>query len=334
VIGVAAFLWIVPGLLALTWFVREAWLELAPGRVSILSYHRLISRAEVRAGRVRDDEPMWACYDDVFAAQLDALAAGGFTTIDLDDWLEIRSGRRAAPARPVVLTFDDGYRSNYELAYPLLRARGLKAVIFVALEPDAHTRRQVAGIDGFLDASQLGEMAGHGISIQSHSLTHRILTELDDDAIRRELGESRRRLEAIVARPVRHFCVPRAGGDERVRRLVREAGYASSCGGRRGTATRRSDPFDLPRIAIERDMGVDAFQRALEPLGALSLRIAGEVKVLPARLLGARRARALRDRLYTRHFASWFGTPRLARTLLSCGALYAAAAIALLWTAC
>jgi peptidoglycan/xylan/chitin deacetylase (PgdA/CDA1 family) len=333
VIGVALALGLAALAAPIAWLLRAAWLERGPDRIPILAYHRLLSRAGAREARVRDDEPMWVCYDDTFAAQMAELARAGFTPIDLDDYVAIRSGALPRPERPIAITFDDGYASNHALAFPVLRAHGFTATIFVALEPDAHTRRQVEGIDGFLDEAQLRELAAGGISIQSHSVTHRPLSELDDAEIRFELTESRRRLEAITGRPVRHFCVPRAGGDERVRRLVREAGYLTSCGSGRGTSTRRSDPFALPRLGVERDLDLAGFRRMLRPAGSTLLRAAGELKVVPARLLGPRRARSLRDRLYTVRRAPWFSADRIARVLVASAALGAGVLAGLLWAA-
>jgi peptidoglycan/xylan/chitin deacetylase (PgdA/CDA1 family) len=318
---------VLPLVAALGWVLAVLAREWGPHRVPILCYHRLLSRADARAGLVRDDERMWVVYDDAFAAQMAELARAGFTPIDLDDYVAIRAGRFPRPPKPVAITFDDGYASNYTLAFPVLRRHGFKATVFVALEPDEHTREQVAGVDEFLDAAQIRELAAHGISIQSHSLTHPVLADLDDAAVRHELAESRALLEAITNRPVRHFCVPRGGGSARVRRWIRDAGYESACGFGRGTATDRSDLLELPRIGIERDMDLGSFLRVLAFPSSAHYRIAATIKTLPARIFGAQRARRLRDRLYTPRLAPWFTTHVLARVLLVLGALWVAASV-------
>jgi peptidoglycan/xylan/chitin deacetylase (PgdA/CDA1 family) len=312
VLPVAGGVWIV-------WMIRQ---EYRRDRVPILLYHRLIAKADADAGRVRDDEMIWVTYDTVFAEQMQYLADAGYETLGLDDYLAIRSGARPRPAKPIILTFDDGYESNYHYAFPALRKCGHKAVIFVALEPDDHTRQQVAGIDAFLTPEQMREMAAHGVSFQSHTLTHCILSELPAEKVRQELDEPRRRIAAITGHTVDHLAIPRAGGNRRVRQLAREAGYRTICGNGKGTASFQSNLVDLPRIVIERDMSVADFARALTPRAALMLRIVGNLKRIPERLGGASFARRVRNLLYRGPIEPLFETRNLKRVVLIVAVLY------------
>lgn len=327
--GIVLFV-VLPGalLLILLWLV---WLEHRRDRIPILLYHRLVAKAAVDAGEVPDDEMIWVSYDTTFAEQMNHLQRSDYTTLNMDDYLRIRSGEQPMPPKPVVITFDDGYLSNYTLAYPALRANGQKATIFVAPEPDEHTRNIVAGVDGFLNDEQMREMSDNGVSIQSHTLTHCILTELDDDAIRYELTESRTRLQSVTGKAVEHIAIPRAGEDRRVRRLVSEAGYKTSCGNRKGTSTGLSDLLGLPRIVIERDMGVGSFARALTPRGALMLRIVGGLKRLPVRLFGSSTAARIRRVLYHSPLGPLFETRRLKVILAAVALLYFATSAWFVW---
>ena len=307
---------------ALAWLAAAFYLEHRRDRIPILLYHRLVRKADVDAGRVADDERIWVSYDTRFAEQMDHLRDAGYTTLDFDDYVAVRSGTAAFPRRPVMVTFDDGYASNHALAFPTLRRNGQKATIFVALEPDEHTRRQVEGVDGFLDAAQLRELSDHGVSIQSHSLTHPILTELPPEGVRFELEESRRRLEAITGRPVRHLAIPRAGYSRAIRLQARELGYATVCCNNKGSATGLSDPLALPRIVIDRDMGREEFARCLQPIPATVLRIVGGLKRIPERVGGARFARRVRDVLYRGPLHALFTTRNLKRAVALLAALY------------
>lgn len=282
----------------LAWLAVAFYLEHRSDRIPILLYHRLVRKSDADAGRVADDEPVWASYDTQFAAQMDRLRREGWTTLDFDDYVSIRAGEAERPARPVLVTFDDGYLSNYTLAFPVLRRNCQKATIFVALEPDAETRTLVEGIDGFLTADQIREMSENGISIQSHSLTHPILTELPPDAVAFELAESKRRLEAITGRPVRHLAVPRAGYSRAIRDEARRQGYETVCCNNKGTSTGLSDPLALPRIVIDREMGPDEVLAALTPRAGFVLRIVGNVKRIPERVGGVRFAQWVRGILY------------------------------------
>ena len=312
-IGAVGILLLALSASVLGWLAVAFYLEHRSDRIPILLYHRLVRKADVEAGLVADEEPVWASYDSVFAAQMDRLHSEGWTTLDFDDYLRIRSGEAQLPPRPVLVTFDDGYLSNYTLAYPVLRRNGQKATIFVALEPDAETRDLVAGLDGFLTPDQMKEMSENGISIQSHSLTHPILTELPAHAVDFELAESRRRLEAITGRPVRHLAIPRAGYSRRIRSQARAQGYTTVCCNNKGTSTGLSDPLALPRIVIDRDMGPDEVLRALEPRSGFLLRIVGNVKRIPERLGGVRFAQRVRALLYHGPLRQLFTTQNLKR---------------------
>lgn len=311
------------------WFV---YLEHRRDRIPILLYHRLIAMADVEAGRVPDTEMIWVSYDTRFAEQMDYLKCNGYTTIDLDDYLEIRSGRMPLPDKPVLITFDDGYLSNYKLAYPVLKRNGQKAVIFVPPEPDEYTHNIVKGVDGFLNPEQMRELVANGVAIESHTLTHCVLNELDNASAMYELTESKRRLEEITGRPVGHIAIPRAGYSRRIRRLVKEAGYLTACCNNKGSATGLSDLLALPRIVIERDMSVEDFARALSPRGALTLRIVGNIKRIPEFLGGSGFARRVRRVLYGSPLRPVFETRNLRRTLFIGTVLYVLFGAIFVWS--
>ena len=307
--------------------VRCTYLELRRDRIPILLYHRLISHQAAREGRIPDNEPIYASYDDVFAAQSQYLHEAGYTTLNFDDFLAIRAGRMPLPQRSVMLTLDDGYESNYLFAFPALKRHSQKATIFVAPEPDQYTRRIVEGIDGFLTPQQMRELDANGVSIESHTLTHCILSDLPDDQARFELDESRRRLSEILARPVRHIAIPRAGYSRRIERLVRETGYQTACCNNKGSSTGLSNPLALPRIVIERDMSLADFQRLLRPRAALMLRLIGNFKRVPERLFGPHGADAIRKWLLRSPLGPLLVTRRLKRALAVVAILYLAAGV-------
>ncbi len=135
----------------------------------------------VASGRLDGDVPVVMYHDvepDVFARELDYLAANGYEPIDLDalcDWLD---GAGTLPERPIVLTFDDGHASVYRHAYPLLRARQMRATVFLCPwwipdgpEDHCRARRHPLGCGATWD--QLLEMHGSGVlDVQAHSYSH------------------------------------------------------------------------------------------------------------------------------------------------------------------
>lgn len=303
--------------------LRCIFLEYRRDRIPILLYHRLISKEAADKGEINNDEMIFVSYDTVFAEQMEYLHKAGYTTINLDDYLAIRTGGKPLPDKPVLITFDDGYLSNYTMAYPALKKYNQKAVIFVSPEPDEHTRQQVDGIDGFLTDQQMCEMSENNISIQSHTLTHCILAELDDEAINYELEESRRRLAEVTSLPVDHIAIPRAGYNRRVKRLIKRTSYKTVCCNNKGSSNGFSNPLALPRLVIERDMSIEDFSNYLTPRFSLVLRLIGNIKRLPERLGGMPFARRLRYALYVGPLKKLFITKNLKIACVIVALLYA-----------
>lgn len=107
---------------------------------------------------------------------------------------------------------------------------------------------------GAITWEQAREMDRQGLAIESHTLTHPILTNLGDQRLRRELRESREQLETRLRRRVEHFCYPNGDFDERVRRAVAEAGYASAVTCLEGMNVCGEDPLVLRRIHTADDL--------------------------------------------------------------------------------
>jgi peptidoglycan/xylan/chitin deacetylase (PgdA/CDA1 family) len=100
---------------------------------------------------------------------------------------------------------------------------------------------------------QLREMAAAGIEIGSHTVTHPILTRVPADRLRRELEESRGRLEDMLGRPVTSFCYPNGAYDRIVRDAVERAGYRLAVTSDYGLNDPTSDPLALRRIHNEEE---------------------------------------------------------------------------------
>ena len=107
-----------------------------------------------------------------FEAQIRALSEAGYTGVSFDELQAYVLRGEPLPEKPVVITFDDGYRSNYTLAYPILQKYGMKATIFavgVSFGTD-HYKDTDYAITPHFGAAEAAEMTASGlISIQSHT---------------------------------------------------------------------------------------------------------------------------------------------------------------------
>jgi peptidoglycan/xylan/chitin deacetylase (PgdA/CDA1 family) len=137
----------------------------------------------------------------------------------------------------VVITFDDGVRSDYEVAYPIFSEYGIRGHFFV--------NTSTVGSKGYVTWAELREMQRGGMSIQSHAHDHVYLARMGTDAIRAQLARSRALLEDRLGEAVQFLAAPYGDYDQRVVALAKETGYKALC-------TSRSLPARVTRGLIDR----------------------------------------------------------------------------------
>lgn len=231
-------------------------------RIPILFYHKINSpspHARIKGLYVSPRSFYW---------QMKYLQWRGYIPISLDDLLFWLEGGRALPPRPIVLTFDDGYKDNYTNAFPILKEFGFSATVFIVTRdvgkfpdwPESEEKLK----EPLLSWNEIKEMSDYGISFQSHTHTHSILTRLSDEDIRYELMESKKVIEDALKKPVNFLCYPKGFFSERVKNLVKEAGYLGALTTKRGVITGDDDLFALKRIGIKHRHRLWKFIRYVE----------------------------------------------------------------------
>jgi peptidoglycan/xylan/chitin deacetylase (PgdA/CDA1 family) len=200
-----------------------------------------------------------------FEQQVAAILHWGYTPITLEEWLEIRAGRQLPPKRPIALTFDDGYRSIYENAWPLLRRHGLAAAVFLVADCVGETNRwdTHASQEPLLDITQIAEMKAGGISFGSHTCTHRPLIDLPREEALSELTRSRTSLETMLGQAITTLAYPYNKQNRSVRALARQAGYRAAVFGRGRLNARWTNPQALMRIAVHSETTVESLGHRL-----------------------------------------------------------------------
>jgi peptidoglycan/xylan/chitin deacetylase (PgdA/CDA1 family) len=198
-----------------------------------------------------------------FDEQLTALSRWGYTPITLEDWVEFRAGARKPPRRPIALTFDDGYQSTHDIAWPLLRRHGATATVFLVTDFIGKTNLWDAGErqEPLLSATQIAALLAGGIHFGSHTCTHRSLTHIPEAEALIELTRSRTALEALLERPVVALAYPYNNNNYRVRGLARQAGYKAAVLGRGRLNARWTSPWALRRIPVDSQTTVEALGR-------------------------------------------------------------------------
>jgi peptidoglycan/xylan/chitin deacetylase (PgdA/CDA1 family) len=227
----------------------------ARAEARVLYYHRI------------DDELHRSCVaPEAFRAQMTLLRDRGYRVVPLADLGRgLAAGERFAPGT-VAITFDDGFGDNYERAFPVLRALGLPATVFVTTGAVGRGLRVLRDRPGELPAltwAQIREMQAGGVAIGSHTVSHPHLTRLPADALTRELAESRTAIAAETGVGTDLFCYPHGDENAAVRAAVRAAGYRIAVSTRPGAVTADSDPLALARTFVARDDTLADFERKL-----------------------------------------------------------------------
>ena len=208
--------------------------------VPILMYH-------VIAANHGQPYPQLYVSPSLFAAQMAYLAHHGFHVVTLQEVYDYWHGA-PLPRKPVVVSFDDGFRNQYTKAMPILSAYGWSGTLNLAV---SHLS---AGTYG-LGPNEVRTLIDRGWEIDSHTMSHARLPGLPASALAREVGGSRAYLRRHFGVPVRFFCYPGGAFDTTVIGAVRRAGYAMATSTIEGFA-RFADAFTLRRVRITSSDGV------------------------------------------------------------------------------
>lgn len=121
------------------------------------------------------------------------------------------------PKNPVVITFDDGWETQYTRALPILKKYGFAATFYIITGD--------IGEKNFLNWEQVRNLAGAGMEIGGHTKSHPFLTDVDDDKLTEEVGEGKEIIEKNIGQAINTFAYPYGRYDDRVVSAVSSAGY-------------------------------------------------------------------------------------------------------------
>ena len=185
-----------------------------------------------------------------FEYHLRFLKNKGYKTVTFEEALQIK--KKCTPGKYVIITFDDGYEDNYTLAFPLLKKYGFTAIVFLVagLEYNLWDEQSDEPKLKMLSRQQILEMSEYGIEFGSHTLTHADLSKEPEEKIKVELAESKKILEAKLAKEITSFAFPYGNCNETVKRLAKETGYKFVYATDRAPLGLHEDLFQIRRIGI------------------------------------------------------------------------------------
>jgi peptidoglycan/xylan/chitin deacetylase (PgdA/CDA1 family) len=193
-----------------------------------------------------------------FEAQLEYLSGAGYNTITLTDLHRHLNEGRPLPEKPIILTFDDGYRDAYTVVFPLLQRYNFVGTFFVLATP-AHFEAP-----SYLTWAMMEEMAQAGMEIQGHGRDHIDLRGRSYDFLVYQLLGVKEAVENHTGQPVVFFCYPSGQYDANVLSVLESAGYWGGVTAEHGRVHSLDDIYTLDRIRIRGANSLETFIEKVE----------------------------------------------------------------------
>lgn len=216
--------------------------------VPILTYHYV---------GINPDPSDIARYDlavtpDNLDKQFGHLASKGYTPVTLNELHAAIKGQGTLPAKPVILTFDDGYIDFYTDAFPIIKKHNFRVTSFLPT--------------GLLDNSyylrwnQIKEIDQSGlVSFEAHSINHPNMTTLTYEEAKNQALTSKAAIENQLSKKVNFFCYPYGSSNATSWQAVKDAGYLGAVGTWYGTQESEGVMFNMPRVKISGHLPLEKF---------------------------------------------------------------------------
>ncbi len=207
--------------------------------VPVLVYHRFS----------RDKSDKLIITEEAFRAQMEFLKANGYTVITLDRFFDFLDFKKQIPGKSVVLTFNDGWRSLYEIAFPVLKAYGYPATLFVYTD-------FISGAKS-MSWEQIKELSENGFDIQNLGRSHRSLVKMKKgesfqtyfNALEKEISSAEAAIEQHVGASCDYFAYPYGKSNNLASALLEKRGYRGAF-----TVTRGANPFFIDNFQVKRSV--------------------------------------------------------------------------------
>lgn len=255
IIFIIIFIIALTSFLTINTIVSNATQEINETIVPILTYHKFCK------GDSHDD---YTINIKLFEKQMSCLVNNGYRVISIAELLQCIENN-FFPEKPVVITIDDGFKSVYNLAHPVLKKYELPATIFLYTDFIANNPNQ-------LSWQEIKEMIDNNIEIGSHTLSHCNLLNMKQSEthmdylkrIEREISLSKLILEKHTGVPVQSFAYPYGVYNQQIKMLAKQAGYKALLNVNGMNNSIPFDTYSLNRQIIPADITLEQFKRLLQ----------------------------------------------------------------------
>jgi len=191
---------------------------------------------------------------DEFERQMRYLYFKEYRVLSLDAFVKKVENKGRLHHRTVIITIDDGFKSAYTYAFPILKRYNFKATVFLIADLINKTnewlQKKGEPTCEMLSEDQIKEMAEYGIDFGAHTCTHPDLTRIPPEVAKREIFESKRKIENLLETSIISFCYPYGNFNDTIKQMVIEAGFKCACAAHGHTKADGYDLFSLERIVM------------------------------------------------------------------------------------
>lgn len=259
----------------------------------VLLYHSISDEASSEVAR-------FAISPKVFDEHMRHLAEEGYSSMTVTEFLPVLRSEAALPARPVLVTFDDGFRDFLVNGLPIMQRHGIASTLYATsgFMGDGDAPGMNHSGDTMLAWTELAEVARQGVEVGGHTHTHPMLDTIPRVSAQGEITRCKALIEQELGAPVASFAYPHGYSSAWIRREVAAAGYTSACAVKNALSHTGDDPFAIARLMLEATHTRDDFARMLVGVGVPVARSREALKTRGWRM--ARRTLAAGHRLRTR----------------------------------
>ncbi len=229
--------------------------------INVLCYHKFITQEEDMKERKKQD--IFSISAEKFEEHLKFLKDNGYNVISMKKYLSFLDGVDSIPDNSVIITIDDGYKSVYDIAFPLLKKYGFPATVYVY--------SVFFGGRNNLNEGNIKEMAKYNINVGCHSYTHPVLTKRKSSwsdneyltFLEKEIIKSKIFFESKLKIPFETFAYPYGLYSKEVVYMIKKAGYRAAFSVVPGVNTSDTPRYALYRTMILSSMGVESLKKIL-----------------------------------------------------------------------
>ena len=207
----------------------------------ILMYHRVFPGV--------NPEDRIVISPGTFERQMRFFKIHKYNVIPLEDLVLLIKEKKKIPPKTVAITLDDGYKDSFTHAFPILKKYNLPATIFIIVNEVGRIQNDRVSWE------EIEQMVDSGlISIGSHTLgPEPLINSKSEEELKKEIFESKKRLEEKLGRPVNTFAYPEGCFNDKIKKFVIDAGYKAAVATNPGEKFSNNDLFALKRLRISQN---------------------------------------------------------------------------------